>query len=213
MAYTARRQAPSVESPPPTEVNDLLLRIEDLRCEREGRRLFAGLNLSLGAGECVALTGPNGSGKSTLLRCVTGFFPDYEGTIEAAELAYLGHRPGIAAGLSPLENLRWYAGLTEVQDQDLPGLLERVGLAGYDHILAGRLSAGQQRRVALARLMLDRAPLWLLDEPFTALDADGMALVQALLVAHLEGGGAALCATHQALDVPGSTVLELGALP
>ena len=194
-------------------MNELLLRIEDLRCEREGRRLFAGLSLSLEAGQCVALTGPNGSGKSTLLRCVTGFFPDYEGRIEVGELAYLGHRPGISAGLSALENLRWYAGLKELDGSGLPALLERVGLAGYDQVLAGRLSAGQQRRVALARLMLDQAPLWLLDEPFTALDSDGMALFCALLIAHLDRGGAALCATHQSLEVPGSTVLELGAGP
>ncbi|MEM8766972.1 MAG: cytochrome c biogenesis heme-transporting ATPase CcmA [Pseudomonadota bacterium] len=192
-------------------MKDRLLSIEDLRCERDGRQLFTGLNLSVEAGECVALLGPNGSGKSTLLRCVTGFFPDYEGTIQVAELAYLGHRPGIAAGLSALENLRWYAGLAGVDGGNLSALLERVGLAGYDHILAGRLSAGQQRRVALARLMLDRAPLWLLDEPFTALDTDGVDLVRALLVAHLNGGGAALCATHQALEVAGSSVLDLGA--
>ncbi len=192
-------------------MSTLLLRIEDLRCEREGRQLFAGLNLTMERGQCVALLGPNGSGKSTLLRCVAGLFPDYDGTIEVEALAYLGHRPGIAAGLSPLENLRWYAGLMDgAEPQDLPALLERVGLAGYDHVLAGRLSAGQQRRVALARLMLDAAPLWLLDEPFTALDANGMDLVRELLAAHLEGGGAALCATHQDLELAGSTVLELG---
>ncbi|RMF04881.1 MAG: heme ABC exporter ATP-binding protein CcmA, partial [Alphaproteobacteria bacterium] len=163
-----------------------LLSVASLRCARDGRLLFAGLDLEIGSGEVVALVGPNGSGKSTLLRCIAGLYPDYEGTIEVESVAYLGHRPAISARLTPLENLRWYAGITAAQGEDIDQLLERVGLAGYEHHLCARLSAGQQRRVALARLMLDRQPLWLLDEPLTALDADGQALVRILIESHLD---------------------------
>ena len=125
-----------------------LLRVSNLACEREGRVLFNDLNLSLAAGDCVALTGPNGSGKSTLLRCIAGLFPDYEGEIDAARTSYLGHRPGVSAGLTVLENLRWFAALSSgPSSAGLIDRLEAVGLAGYEDVLCGRLSAGQHRRV------------------------------------------------------------------
>lgn len=190
-------------------MSEPLLRLDELACEREGRQLFSGLNLTIGGGECVSLTGPNGSGKSTLLRCISGLFPDYDGTVEAPSLSYLGHRPGVAAGLSPLENLRWYAALGGATDVDLPGLLADVGLAGYEDVLCARLSAGQQRRVALARLQLDSGRLWLLDEPFTALDTRGQDLVRWLINRHTTAGGAALCATHQDLAIEHATELSL----
>ena len=178
--------------------------------------LFSGLNLSLTAGACSALTGPNGSGKSTLLRCITGLYPDYEGEIEAAPLSYLGHRPGVSAGLTVLENLRWFSALVagpeaSISESVLVGHMEAVGLAGYEDVLCGRLSAGQHRRVALARLCLDASPLWLLDEPFTALDGNGQDLVRALIAEHRADGGAVLCATHQDLGVPEADELRLGA--
>ena len=194
-------------------MSDPLLRVESLRCEREGRVLFTDLNLTLAAGACAALTGPNGSGKSTLLRCVTGLYPDYEGNIEAAPAAYLGHRPAVSPSLTVLENLRWFAGLSSaatLSRDELIGRLDAVGLAGYEDVLCGRLSAGQQRRVALARLHLDESPLWLLDEPFTALDAGGQDLVRALLHAHRALGGAVLCATHQDLEITDASELNLG---
>jgi len=196
-------------------VSGFLLRVTDLACEREGRRLFHDLNLSLRAGECLALTGPNGSGKSTLLRCITGLFPDYEGAIDAADSSYLGHRPGVSPGLSVLENLRWYAALAGAtpDEADLIVRLETVGLTGFEDVLCGRLSAGQQRRVALARLGLDSAALWLLDEPFTALDIEGQTLVRRLITAHRAGGGAVLCATHQELGVADAEILDLGGGP
>lgn len=190
-------------------MSESLLRLQDLGCEREGRRLFSGLNLSIAGGECVSLTGPNGSGKSTLLRCISGLFPDYDGSVEASSLSYLGHRPGVAPGLSPLENLRWYAALGGAAEVDLPDLLASVGLAGYEDVLCARLSAGQQRRVALARLQLDPGRLWLLDEPFTALDVRGQDLVRSLIEGHTTDGGAALCATHQDLGIEYASELSL----
>lgn len=196
-------------------VTDPLLHVVDVACEREGRQLFSGLNLTIEAGECVSLTGPNGSGKSTLLRCISGLFPDFTGAIQAGSLSYLGHRPGVALGLSPFENLRWYAALDGAldgrgADVDLIALLTDVGLAGYEEVLCARLSAGQQRRVALARLRLDTSSLWLLDEPFTALDVEGQDLVRDLIARHRADGGSALCATHQDLGVPDATELALG---
>ena len=177
--------------------------------------LFSDLNLALVAGACSALTGPNGSGKSTLLRCVAGLYPDYEGSIEAAPAGYLGHRPAVSPSLTVLENLRWFAALSSAANlsrAELIGRLDAVGLAGYEDVLCGRLSAGQQRRVALARLRMDESPLWLLDEPFTALDAGGQDLVRALIDEHRAQGGAVLCATHQDLGVPDAGELSLGAL-
>lgn len=197
-------------------MSERLLHVSGLGCEREGRVLFSGLNLTLTAGACSALTGPNGSGKSTLLRCITGLYPDCEGEIEAAPASYLGHRPGVSPGLSVMENLRWFSALvtgpnTSISDSALVGHLESVGLAGYEDVLCGRLSAGQHRRVALARLCMDESPLWLLDEPFTALDLNGQDLVRALISEHRANGGAVLCATHQNLGVPEVDELRLGA--
>jgi heme exporter protein A len=185
-----------------------LLRIEGLGCERDGRRLFAGLDLALRGGECLELRGPNGSGKSTLLRAVAGLFPDYTGTVEAAESLYLGHRPGINALLTAGENLRWYAALRP-GDGDVAAALERVGMAGYERVACHAMSAGQQRRIGLARLVCCRAPLWLLDEPLTALDRAGSELVRGLIEDQVAAGGAVLCATHQALGLASAAVLSL----
>lgn len=190
-------------------LSDVLLEIRDLGCQREGRLLFAHLDLDVLAGECIELTGPNGSGKSTLLRCLCGLFPDYSGSIRAEPVAYLGHKPGISALLSPRQNLTWYAAFGESREDHM-AVLERVGLAGYEDVRCQRLSAGQQRRVALARLILDDRRLWLLDEPFTALDHSGQSLVRELVNTHLQEGGAAICATHQPLELPGARPLQLG---
>jgi heme exporter protein A len=187
-----------------------LLRVEHLSCERDGRTLFRDLAFSLSAGDCLELRGPNGSGKSTLIRAIAGLYPDYTGTIEAGESLYLGHRPGISALLTAGENLRWYAALR-------PGgigvgeALEQVGMAGYERVACQHMSAGQQRRVGLARLALMDAPLWLLDEPLTALDQAGQQLVRALIDVQRARGGAVLCATHQPLGLAGADLLSLEA--
>ena len=190
-----------------------LLELRDFCCERDGRTLFRDLALTVAPGDCVELRGPNGSGKSTLIRAVAGLFPDFTGTIRAAESLYLGHRPGIAALLSAAENLRWYAALRP-GGLGVGAALERVGMAGYERVACQHMSAGQQRRVALARLVLCPAPLWLLDEPLTALDAAGQRLVLELIEEQRRRGGAALCATHQPLEIAGARVLDLtGAVP
>lgn len=185
-----------------------VLQLQGLSCERDDRLLFQALDLTLLGGEAVQLRGPNGAGKTTLLRCIAGLHQDYDGRIELAvdwpegqQLVFVGHRPGIAPLLSAGENLRWYVQMAGLAPQDgwIQAALARVGLPGWDDVPCEQMSAGQQRRVALARLALPvaRTPLWLLDEPFTALDDMGMELVTGLLRGHMETGGGVLFATHQ----------------
>ena len=180
-----------------------------LACQREGRELFRDFAYQVVAGEYVELTGPNGSGKSTLLRSIAGLFADYSGTIVAAPFLYLGHRPAVSGLLSPLDNCRWFLDLIGHDADPLPALA-RVGLAGFEEVLCQQLSAGQQRRVALARLILVERPLWLLDEPLTALDDSGQRLVCELIEQHLATAGAAVCATHQTLGLGSARALVLG---
>ena len=198
-------------------MNKPLLILEDLRCQRGDQTLFDGLNLRLEAGACTELRGPNGSGKSTLLRAAAGLFPHWQGRIEAAPCLYLGHKPGISALLSVRENLDWYQRMAR-QRTDAPSALaatvaealERVGLAALAAAPCAALSQGQQRRLSLARTLLFSEPLWLLDEPLTALDAEGRGLARQFLIEHCARGGAALCATHQSLGWDQATALALG---
>jgi heme exporter protein A len=190
-----------------------LLSARDLRCERDGRVLFEHLDLAVGRGDVLELRGPNGSGKTTLLRCLAGLTEDFTGTVaREAPFLYLGHRGGLNRELTVLENLRWYAAL-EGFDADIDAVrraLADVGLDGYALTTCQHLSAGQQRRVTLARLVLGRATLWLLDEPFTALDESGCGLVRNLLDAHRGRGGGAVCATHPVLEIEGARRATLG---
>jgi heme exporter protein A len=188
-----------------------LLELERFGCIRDGRWLFRDLTLTVRPGECLELVGPNGSGKSTLLRSITGLYTDHQGTLRAADCLYLGHRAGVSSMLTAAENLQWYAAL-QGGGGNVTEVLERVGMAGYENVPCQQMSAGQQRRVALARLLLGGADLWLLDEPLTALDNAGQQLVRGLIESHLARGGAAVCATHQALAVRGARLLDLGAL-
>lgn len=192
----------------------LCLQARKLACERDGRSLFEGLDLDIRGGEIVRIEGPNGSGKTTLLKILSGQLSDYQGDLFwqglpmrnarehfLANLLYLGHTPGIKSGLSALENLAWYQALSGEAGSESQRfeVLEGVGLAGFEEVPAGQLSAGQQRRVALARLTLTPRALWVLDEPFTAIDRQGVADLERLLVAHAQAGGSALVTTHHEL--------------
>ncbi len=194
-----------------------LVAAHNLECERDERTLFAGLELQLDAGELIELRGPNGAGKSTLLRCISGLYPDFQGQLTAGPLLYQGHKPGFNERLSPVENLDWFArlqshadGLLEPLSQNIAAALARVGLAGYEAVPCATLSAGQLRRVGIARLLLSPKPLWLLDEPLTALDAAAVELLLEVLQAHLDAQGGAICATHQPLALPAARLLQLG---
>jgi len=202
-----------------------LLEFNDLACERDGRVLFAGLNATIDAGDLVQIEGPNGAGKTTLLRAITGLLPDYEGDIlwrgqgieqyrvqYLAELLFLGHLPGVKKTLSPRENLAFLSCLHQGADMGaIDSSLEKVGLYGYEDVPGHQLSAGQLRRVALARLYLSHAPIWVLDEPFTAIDKQGVAKLEALFVEHAARGGCVILTTHQTPSLPKLKRIDLQA--
>lgn len=204
------------DSPGSESTLSLRLQARKLACERDGRWLFRDLDLEIRGGEILRVEGPNGSGKTTLLKILSGQLADHQGSIFwrdaplrrvhrdfLASLLYLGHAPGIKAALTPLENLAWYqamAGVAGTEAQRMSAL-EMVGLAGFEDVPAGQLSAGQQRRVALARLESTPRPLWVLDEPFTAIDREGVADLEMRLAAHVQDGGSVVLTTHQPLDV------------
>jgi heme exporter protein A len=181
-----------------------------LTCRRGFATLFRGLAFRAAEGECLAVRGPNGSGKSTLLRCAAGLTRADEGEVtRSGGLVYAGHLPGIKDDLTAEENLRGalaLRGCTASADAIREALAE-AGLAKRAMLPARRLSAGQRRRIGLARLMLDPAPIWILDEPLTALDDEGCALFSRLAARHLDRGGVMLAATHH--DLAASRTREL----
>jgi heme exporter protein A len=180
-----------------------LLAVDSLVLERGGRRLLTDFNLRVGAGELVLIEGDNGSGKTSLLRSLAGLARyGYTGTIErrADSILYLGHKPGLKGLLTPRENLAWYCRSQGLGSGGIDAALAAVDLVGFEDVLCHNLSAGQQRRVNLARLYLPAAPLWLLDEPFTAIDRAGVAALVQILVRQVEQGGAVVMTSHQPLE-------------
>lgn len=181
-----------------------LLEAEGLSLERGGRQLFAGLSLALQSRQLVQIEGANGAGKTSLLRILAGLSRyGFEGRVtRRAPLLYLGHHGAVKALLTPRENLAWHiSGEAEWDDRAIEEALAAVGLYGYEDVPSHALSAGQHRRVNLARLYLSRSPLWLLDEPFTAIDRAGVAALEERLAAHLGQGGAVLLTSHQPVRV------------
>jgi heme exporter protein A len=192
---------------------DALLSAQCLGIERSGRVLFSSLDLELRPGEIVRLRGANGAGKTTLLRILAGLSRfGFEGEVQRSGPAlYLGHLSAVKPLLTPRENLRWHpCGERYEDDAAIEEALDSVGLYGYEDTPAGQLSAGQQRRVDLARLHLSQRPLWLLDEPFTAIDVQGVARLQTRFAQHAASGGAVLLTSHQSLDLDhGVRILDL----
>lgn len=197
-----------------------MLEARELLCERDERTLFSGLSFTLNAGEWVQITGSNGAGKTTLLRLLTGLSrPDAGEVLWQGQplhqvrdsyhqnLLWIGHQPGIKTRLTALENLHFYH-----RDGDTAQCLEalaQAGLAGFEDIPVNQLSAGQQRRVALARLWLTRATLWILDEPFTAIDVNGVDRLTQRMAQHTEQGGIVILTTRQPLNVAESKIRRI----
>jgi heme exporter protein A len=192
---------------------------ENLSGSRGGEKLFSGISFDLGPGDSLIVTGPNGSGKSTLLRVVAALLPADAGTLRvdgagapavAAACHYLGHLNAMKTALTAAENLAFWAAFLGSPQLSPQQALERVGLAGVGHLPFGYLSTGQKRRTAIARLLVSRRPIWLIDEPTAGLDARSEAEFAVLANEHLAGGGIVVAATHQPLAIAGATTLALG---
>ncbi len=198
-----------------------------LECARDERLLFSGLSFGLGPGQILQIEGANGSGKTSLLRILCGLTLATDGEVRwmgqdihsvradyYADLAYIGHAHGVKDDLTPLENLRIACALGSARadaltDAVLEQALETVGLFGFEDQLAQTLSAGQRRRVALARLVLTSARLWILDEPLTALDRAGHEKIEAMLTEHAQRGGMVIFTSHHALNLHSDFVTTL----
>ncbi len=201
-----------------------MLEISELACTRGDHRLFSGLSFSLSEGELLQVEGVNGSGKTSLLRTLCGFMMPEVGVVRwrgedirklreeyHAEMIYLGHLNAIKDELNALENLHINAGLAgyALDDKQAIAALRRMGLRGRETLPVKVLSQGQRRRVALARLLVGNAPLWILDEPLTALDVGAVILMQELIGEHLANKGMVIYTTHQLLEVAGVVTRRL----
>lgn len=201
-----------------------MLTATDLACSRGERTLFGGLSFALDAGDWLHVKGENGTGKTTLLRTLAGLAPADRGQIRwdgsdasarnghyRRAVLYLGHPAALKDELTPLENLSLALALDgrPIDTATLVAALHRMHLQGREDVPVRHLSAGQKRRVLLARLLVRPADLWLLDEPFAALDADGIVLLCRLIGEHLERGGIVVLTSHQAVALPGGQELRL----
>jgi heme exporter protein A len=194
-----------------------------LSCVRGGREVFSGLDFAAAAGDLVAITGPNGAGKSSLLRMVAGLVPAASGRLDleggAPELPlpeqahYLGHLDALKPSLSVAENLQFWAAYLGGGGVPVAGALEALGLLALADLPAAYLSAGQRRRLSLARLLVAERPIWLLDEPTSALDSAAQGRLAELMRAHLDRHGIILAATHGPLGIEGARELRLGGTP
>ena len=204
-------------------MTSVLLEIAGLSCRRGGRPVFEGLSFGVAGGELLALTGRNGSGKTTLLRALALLVTTDAGRIRwqgedvardreawRRRIAWLGHLDGLKGDLSVRENLAIAAKLRDEPPDRIDPALAAFDLAPLVRREVRTLSAGQRRRVALARVASAHAPLWLLDEPLNALDSPSQAALRAVLTRHLAAGGLAIAATHAPIDVAGTRTLELG---
>ena len=201
-----------------------MLEARDLTCVRGDRRLFSGVGFSMTAGDCLHVRGENGVGKTSLLRLLTGLSKPESGEVlwnsksitqESSalhrELLFLGHRDALKDELSALENLQMYAALDDIKLslEDALAALARFGLRGRENLPIHCLSAGQKRRVLMARMLTRNARLWILDEPFNALDVHAIDQLEALIAEHLAKGGMLVLTSHQAVKLPTVKVLDL----
>lgn len=204
-------------------MKETTLQLCDIRCEKGHEQLFASVDCTLRNGELLHVSGENGSGKTTLLRVLAGLNRHYEGELRwcnenvrdcwphyASQLLYLGHQPALKARLTARENLTWYAQCTHADPDSVQAALSDLGLRDKCDLPVHQLSAGQQRRVVLARLYFSPQPLWILDEPFTAIDVNGFSPILNCMRGHLSRGGMIVMTTHhgmEKIDIAHQTVL------
>lgn len=195
-----------------------------LSYQRADRDLFSKLSFSILEGQVLHIKGENGAGKSSLLKLLTGTTKADEGQITwqdnciskdahhfNSNLLFIGHRSGINHHLSAEENLAWYASLAgqNLSNSESNNIYKKMGLYGFEDIPSGKLSAGQQRRIALCRLLVEKKKLWILDEPLVSLDQQGVLLFEALLQAHVEQGGLAILTSHQDIQLSDKNIQRL----
>jgi heme exporter protein A len=193
----------------------------DLACVRGGREVFRNLRFAVHGGEMLAITGRNGAGKSSLLRLIAGLLRPFSGEVTlnggdaeqsiAEQAHYVGHQDALKPSLTVGENLAFWSNVLGGGPNEVGSALAGVGLEALAHLPALYLSAGQRRRLSLARLIATARPIWLLDEPGSALDAAGQAMLAGILRAHLAGGGLILAAVHARLELAAAQELKLGA--
>jgi heme exporter protein A len=191
-----------------------------LSCVRGGREVFAGLDFVAAAGELIAVVGPNGAGKTSLLRMIAGLVRVAQGTLAlehgtgdltlAEQAHYVGHLDAVKPSLSVRENLQFWAAYLGGAGVPVAGALDKMGLLGLADLPAAYLSAGQRRRLSIARLMAAQRPIWLLDEPTSALDRASQGRLVDIMRGHLGAGGIILAATHAPLGIGGTRELRLG---
>jgi len=201
-----------------------ILEARAITCVRGDRELFSRLDLQVSAGECLHIRGENGVGKTSLLRLLTGLAPPESGEVlwngvpikkESSEyhskLLFLGHRDALKEDLTALENLRMYAAIDGIDLSDVEAFstLWRFGLKGREDLPVNCLSAGQKKRVLMARMLTRRAQVWILDEPFNALDTQAVRELQSLIGQHLEGNGLVVLTSHQPLAISNLRVFDL----
>jgi heme exporter protein A len=198
--------------------------VNNLKCTRNDRVLFANISFTINAGEVLHVAGANGAGKTSLLQMLCGLMQPQAGSIQwqgqlinannkeeyKAKLAYVGHKIGVKDGLTVRENLIMVSKLAYAYSQiDWSLILKKLQLEQVEHTLCQKLSAGQRQRVALARLLILDASLWILDEPFTAMDKAGVACVQQLIAEHTAKSGMVILTTHQAIELPTVVIKQL----
>jgi len=194
-----------------------IFKVENLECIRRNNILFQGLSFSLNDGDLLQIDGTNGSGKSSLLQMCIGLIQTTEGKISwdnddislsryqfQSEMTYFGHANGVKSDLTAIENMKVMHALSGAkQSVDYHSILKQIGLPGMEDVLLRRMSAGQQRRIGLTRVFMARSKLWLLDEPFNALDKNGKKIIEELIVKHCKSGGIVIFATHQTMKIDG----------
>lgn len=185
----------------------MLLETRDLAVARGGLRVLEGLSLGVEAGQALVLRGANGIGKTTLLRTLAGLQPPASGEVLGTDIAYSGHADGLKGALTVTENLEFWAAINGMDG--VPRAMEAMNLVALSRRRAADLSAGQKRRLGLARLLVSGRSVWLLDEPTVSLDVASVALFGAVLRGHLADGGAAVMATHIDLGLPEAMELDL----
>lgn len=199
-----------------------LIHAKNLTCIREDRVLFESLNVDVFPGDIVQIEGPNGAGKTSLLRILAGLSQPYEGDIYFQDdlvadkreafhenMLYLGHLPGVKGEMTAQENLEFNLALHGLNSDDAENTLAEVNLLGFEDALASHLSAGQHRRISLARLWQSQSKIWILDEPFTAIDKLGVQKLEQLFVKHAQNGGCVILTTHQDLSLPAQQVKKV----